>query len=111
MTAIRSVAAAALAAGVVSLAGTAYAGQTSLEAVRSHELDDLLKAAAGRSEPALAEITRVVNSSLELDEVLRIVMDTIVRLTGAERGFLMLHNEVGELVIRIARARVGSRRG
>src|SRR5512137_1454119 len=30
---------------------------------------------------ALAEITRVVNSSLELDEVLRIVMDNIVRLT------------------------------
>jgi adenylate cyclase len=52
---------------------------------------------------ALADIGQVVNSSLELDEVLRIVMDTIVRLTGAERGFLMLHNERGELGIRIAR--------
>jgi adenylate cyclase len=52
---------------------------------------------------ALTEIGQVVNSSLELDEVLRIVMDTIVRLTGAERGFLMLQNELGELVIRIAR--------
>jgi adenylate cyclase len=52
---------------------------------------------------ALVDIGQVVNSSLELDEVLRIVMDTIVRLTGAERGFLMLYNEMGELVMRIAR--------
>ncbi|RME87773.1 MAG: adenylate/guanylate cyclase domain-containing protein [Anaerolineae bacterium] len=52
---------------------------------------------------ALADISRVVNSSLELDEVLRIVMDTIVRLTGAERGFLMLRDEQGEMTIRIAR--------
>jgi PAS domain S-box-containing protein len=52
---------------------------------------------------ALADISQVVNSSLELDEVLCIVMDTIVRLTGAERGFLMLHNEQGDLAIRVAR--------
>lgn len=52
---------------------------------------------------ALSEIGQVINSSLELDEVLRIVMDTIVRLTGAERGFLMLRDENGEMVTRIAR--------
>jgi PAS domain S-box-containing protein len=52
---------------------------------------------------ALADISHVVNSSLELNEVLRIVMDTIVRLTGAERGFLMLADDAGELTIRIAR--------
>ncbi len=52
---------------------------------------------------ALSEIGQVINSSLELDEVLRIVMDTIVRLTGAERGFLMLRDESGEMVTRIAR--------
>jgi adenylate cyclase len=52
---------------------------------------------------ALTDISQVVNSSLELDEVLCIVMDTIVRLTGAERGFLMLHNEQGDLAIRVAR--------
>ncbi|MFZ6027190.1 MAG: adenylate/guanylate cyclase domain-containing protein [Chloroflexota bacterium] len=56
---------------------------------------------------ALADIGQVVNSSLELNEVLRIVMDTIVRLTGAERGFLML-SEAGAsanegLTMRIAR--------
>jgi PAS domain S-box-containing protein len=52
---------------------------------------------------ALANISQVVNSSLDPDEVLRIVMDTIVRLTRAERGFLMLRNERGELVTTIAR--------
>lgn len=52
---------------------------------------------------ALANISQVVNSSLHLDEVLRIVMDTIVRLTGAERGFLMLRDTDGELRIHVAR--------
>lgn len=52
---------------------------------------------------ALADIGQLVNSTLELDEVLRIVMDTIVRLTGAERGFLMLHDETGQMTTRIAR--------
>ena len=52
---------------------------------------------------ALAGIGQVVNSTLEVDEVLQIVMDTIVRLTGAERGFLMLRSEQGEMVTRIAR--------
>lgn len=51
----------------------------------------------------LTEISQVINSSLELDEVLRIVMDTIISLTGAERGFLMLKDEKGEMTVRIAR--------
>jgi len=51
----------------------------------------------------LTKIGSVVNSSLELDEVLRIVMDNIVRLTGAERGFLMLRDENGEMVTQVAR--------
>jgi len=51
----------------------------------------------------------VVNSSLELNEVLRIVMDTIIRLTGAERGFLMLRDEKGQLSTRTAR--IGTRIG
>jgi PAS domain S-box-containing protein len=52
---------------------------------------------------ALANIGQVINSSLNPDEVLRIVMDTIIRLTGAERGFLMLRNKEGELSIKLAR--------
>jgi adenylate cyclase len=57
-----------------------------------------------RSLRELSRIGQVVNSSLELDEVLQIVMDTIIKLTGAERGFLMLRNEDNEdLSIRVAR--------
>ncbi len=52
---------------------------------------------------ALADIGQVINSSLDPNEVLRIVMDTIVRLTGAERGFLMLRDENDELAINLAR--------
>ena len=52
---------------------------------------------------ALTEIGQAVNSTLELDEVLRIVMDNIVGLSHAERGFLMLKDETGSLVTRVAR--------
>ena len=52
---------------------------------------------------ALAEISSVVNSSLDLTTVLNEVMDTIIKLTGAERCFLMLKNEIGGLDFRIAR--------
>jgi adenylate cyclase len=50
-----------------------------------------------------SKIGQVVNSSLELDEVLQIVMDTIIQITGAERGFLMLRNAMGELETLVAR--------
>jgi adenylate cyclase len=56
-----------------------------------------------RSLRALAQIGQVVNSTLELDIVLQIVMDTIVRLTHAERGFLMLKDQGGLLATRVAR--------
>ena len=52
---------------------------------------------------ALADIGQVINSSLDPGIVLRIVMDTIIRLTNAERGFLMLRGQDGKLSIRIAR--------
>jgi adenylate cyclase len=52
---------------------------------------------------ALANIGGVVNSSLDLTTVLNEVMDTIIKLTGAERGFLMLKNEAGGLDFRTAR--------
>ncbi len=71
-------------------------------------IDRLTRAVAGMEAQysqlsSLAEIGQVVNSSLDLDEVLRIVMDTIVRLTKAERGFLMLRDESGQMVSRTAR--------
>ncbi|HNT55962.1 MAG TPA: adenylate/guanylate cyclase domain-containing protein [Anaerolineaceae bacterium] len=56
-----------------------------------------------RSLRDLASIGQVINSTLELDEVLQVVMDTLIRLTGAERGFLMLRGADGELGLRVAR--------
>ncbi len=52
---------------------------------------------------ALAQIGQVINSSLDLTTVLNEVIDTIIRLTGAERAFLMLKNEAGKMEIVVAR--------
>jgi PAS domain S-box-containing protein len=52
---------------------------------------------------ALNDVIQAINSSVETDEVLRIVMDNMIRLVKAERGFLMLRNEEGEFSIRMAR--------
>ena len=52
----------------------------------------------------LYEITRTLNSSLDLDEVLEHVMDQVIAVTRAERGFLMLYDESRQdLVFRVAR--------
>lgn len=40
----------------------------------------------------LYEIARTLNSTLEFDEVLRLVMDRVITFVGAERGFLTLVN-------------------
>lgn len=42
---------------------------------------------------ALYNISQVLGSSLNLEEVLRATMDSVIQLTGSERGFLMLVNE------------------
>jgi signal transduction histidine kinase len=52
---------------------------------------------------ALYEVSKVIGSSLELDKVLDQVMDAIITLTGAERGFLMLFDQEGELEVKAAR--------
>ncbi len=53
---------------------------------------------------ALTDTAAMINSTLDLDEVLNQAMDTVIQLTGAERGYLMLRNEhTGELEFRVAR--------
>jgi signal transduction histidine kinase len=52
---------------------------------------------------ALYQVSQALGASLNLDETLRIVMDSAIRLTRAERGFLMLIEEGGSLVFRLAR--------
>lgn len=52
----------------------------------------------------LYEIARMLNSTLEFDEVLRLVMDQVIAVVNAERGFLMLLDPTtGELRFEIAR--------
>ncbi len=52
---------------------------------------------------ALAGVGHIINSSRGLEPVLDDVMDTIIALMRAERGFLMLRDESGELAIDAAR--------
>lgn len=52
---------------------------------------------------ALYDVSRVIGSSLDLQTVLDQVMDAIIDLTGAERGFLMLLDDDGILGVRVAR--------
>ncbi|MFQ5613637.1 MAG: adenylate/guanylate cyclase domain-containing protein [Anaerolineae bacterium] len=53
---------------------------------------------------ALYNVSKTVNSTLHLGHLLNLVMDTIIAVTGAERGFLMLLDEdSGELDFNVAR--------
>lgn len=52
----------------------------------------------------LARNAEVVNSSLDLNQVLNEVIDTVIALTGAERGYIVLKNsDTGALEFRVAR--------
>ncbi|MGD8474467.1 MAG: SpoIIE family protein phosphatase [Anaerolineae bacterium] len=51
----------------------------------------------------LYRVSQSFNSSLDLDTVLNRVMDEVIALTSAERGFVMLRDEDGGLSFRVAR--------
>jgi transcriptional regulator with GAF, ATPase, and Fis domain len=75
----------------------------------STRLDGAVKKAESASHQVeqLEELLRtftLITSSLELDRVLEDVMDTVIRLTGAERAYLMLSDkQTGQLDIAVAR--------
>jgi adenylate cyclase len=53
---------------------------------------------------ALSEVGAVINSTLDLSEVLNRVMDKVIEITGAERGYLVLRDEeTGKLEFMVAR--------
>lgn len=54
---------------------------------------------------ALLEGLRALGSGRVLDEVLALVLDAAIEVTGAERGFIMLANEQRELEMKLARAK------
>ncbi len=51
----------------------------------------------------LVHTTMLLTSSLDIEQVLEEVIDTIIALTGAERAYLMLYNDRKELEIQTAR--------
>jgi transcriptional regulator with GAF, ATPase, and Fis domain len=51
----------------------------------------------------LLRINKRLNSELRLGRVLETVVDTVIELTDAERGFLLLKDAAGELQIKVAR--------
>ena len=58
-----------------------------------------------RSIAALLEGLRALGSGRVLEEVLAIVLDSALEMTGADRGFVMLEGNRGELDLKLARAR------
>jgi transcriptional regulator with GAF, ATPase, and Fis domain len=51
----------------------------------------------------LLRINKRLNSELRLPRLLEMVLDTVIELTDAERGFLLLEDEGGELNVKVAR--------
>jgi serine phosphatase RsbU (regulator of sigma subunit) len=58
-----------------------------------------------RQMAALLEGLRALGSGRVLDEVLALVLDSAIDVTGAERGFIMLANRDRQLEFKLARAR------
>jgi two-component system NtrC family response regulator len=52
---------------------------------------------------SLLEITRLINTSRDFKKLLELIIDAAITLTKAERGFLMLFGEAGDLKFEITR--------
>lgn len=74
-----------------------------IEGLMSELSDDRKQTVQVERLAKLYEVSRVIGSSLDLQTVLDQVMDAIIQLTGAERGFLMLLDDDGKLAVRVAR--------
>jgi transcriptional regulator with GAF, ATPase, and Fis domain/tRNA A-37 threonylcarbamoyl transferase component Bud32/tetratricopeptide (TPR) repeat protein len=65
-----------------------------------------LAARAAQTEGRLRRLLRInkrLNSELRLPRLLEMIVDTVIELTDAERGFLLLEDESGHLVVKVAR--------
>ena len=76
--------------------------------LRSESTADRTGSAAGgelRQVAALLEGLRALGSARVLDEVLALVIDSAIELSGAERGFIMLADADSRLEFKLARSR------
>jgi transcriptional regulator with GAF, ATPase, and Fis domain/tRNA A-37 threonylcarbamoyl transferase component Bud32 len=68
--------------------------------------DVALAARAAETEARLRRLLRInkrLNSELRLPRLLETIVDTVIELCDAERGFLLLDDESGELAVKVAR--------
>jgi transcriptional regulator with GAF, ATPase, and Fis domain/tetratricopeptide (TPR) repeat protein len=68
--------------------------------------DVALATRAAETEARLRRLLRInkrLNSELRLPRLLETIVDTVIELTDAERGFLLLEDDAGELVVKVAR--------
>ncbi|MEO5768147.1 MAG: sigma 54-interacting transcriptional regulator, partial [Polyangia bacterium] len=59
-----------------------------------------------RAEDRLRRLLRInkrLNSEPRLPRLLELIMDTVIELTEAERGFILLEDDKGELTVKVAR--------
>lgn len=70
-----------------------------------HELQKWLRknTTQMRELQALVRISALITTSLELDEVLNSVIDTVIELTGAERVYLMMLKDEDDLQVMLSR--------
>jgi sigma-B regulation protein RsbU (phosphoserine phosphatase) len=61
------------------------------------------KASMAEHLATLSEINQAINSSLDLEVVIDTVMDKVIEVVKAQRGFLMLSSEDGNLRVEVAR--------
>ncbi|HEX2659618.1 MAG TPA: sigma 54-interacting transcriptional regulator, partial [Polyangia bacterium] len=69
-------------------------------------VDAAAHARATRNEGRLRRLLRInkrLNSELRLPRLLELILDTVIELTEAERGFVLLEDDKGELVVKAAR--------
>lgn len=72
--------------------------------VASHARTDERDEGVDERLAVIAQIGRVINSILDIDQILDIIMDQLIALVRAERGFIMLVDaDTHELTFRVAR--------
>lgn len=77
------------------------------QATSSRQRSALAAASELRHMARLLDGLRAIGTGRVLDEVLALVLDAAIDVTGAERGFIMLAHDRGELEFTLARARGG----
>ena len=92
---------------VLTLGDRIRLGQTEIRLEPSDTSSASSAAFDFRQVNALLAGLRALGSGKVLDEVLAIVLDSALEVTGAERGFIILADAAGKLSQRLARARGG----